>query len=294
MGPLTVCERVLHAVDEQRGHQAREEAARADGHRIEVGNGVAHRRQDVRVGLQPHVAHFMPARVTSIDLDFAAMDGAVRVFGAQHGLLDTDRPDIALTPQQRAQTTDGGKKVAGVLLHHRQQQVAAGVAAQPRVLEGRQPRQQHPPRLAFVARQRERAPQDVAWWQHAQLIAQLARAAAAVEHGDHRVQRQPRVAFQATQQAGETGSAAETANLELAQAHGGNSIVPQVPQVPGASGAAGAAGTYEWIHAQRQRASLQPVIDDLRQHLSRSARRPSWPTVASHGSRAEPGAGAAR
>ena len=62
----------------------------------------------------------------------------------------------------RAQPVDRGQEVPAVLLHHRQQQVAAGVAAEARVLERRQPRQQHAPRLAFVARQRQRALEHVA------------------------------------------------------------------------------------------------------------------------------------
>ena len=58
-----------------------------------------------------------------------------------------------------------------------------------RVLERRQPREQHAPRLARVARQRERALEDVARRQHAELVAQLPGAAAAVEHRDDGVQR---------------------------------------------------------------------------------------------------------
>ena len=75
--------------------------------------------------------------------------------------------------------------------------------AEPRVFERRQPRQQHAARFAFVARQRERTAQDVARRQHAQLVAQLAGAAAAVEHRDDGVERQPRVALQTAEQAGE-------------------------------------------------------------------------------------------
>ena len=82
---------------------------------------------------------------------------------------------MALAAQQRAQAVDGGEEVAAVLLHHRQQQVAAGVAAQPRVLGHRQPREQDTARLALVARQRQRAAQHVARRQHAELVAQLTR-----------------------------------------------------------------------------------------------------------------------
>jgi len=95
----------------------------------------------------------------------------------------------ALAPEQRPECVHRHEEVAAVLLHHRQQQVAARVPAETRVLlERRQPRQQHPPRLALVARQRERALQHVARRQHAELVAELARAAAAVEHRHHGVE----------------------------------------------------------------------------------------------------------
>ena len=119
------------------------------------------------------------------------------ILGADARLLDADRPDPAGAAEQRAQAVDGGQEVAAVLLHHRQQQVAAGVAAEPRVLEHRQPRQQHAPRLALVARQRQRALQHVARRQHAELVAQLPRAPAAVEHRHDGVQRQPGIASSA-------------------------------------------------------------------------------------------------
>ena len=105
-----------------------------------------------------------------------------------------DRPDAAAAAEQRAQPVDRIEEIAAVALHHRQQQVAAGVAAEPRVLERRQPRQQHAPRLARVARERQRALEDVAGRQHAELVAQLPGAAAAVEHRDDGVEVQPRIA----------------------------------------------------------------------------------------------------
>ena len=88
-----------------------------------------------------------------------------------------------------------------------------------RVLERRQPREQHAPRLARVARQRQRALEDVARRQHAQLVAQLARAAAAVEHRDDGVGVQPRIGLQSAEQARQTGAAAEAADVQLAQTH---------------------------------------------------------------------------
>ena len=121
-----------------------------------------------------------PARAwPGVDFHLAARDRAVGVLGAERRRLDADRPDPPGAAEQRAQAVDRGEKVAAVALHHRQQQVAAGVPAQPFVLERRQPRQQHAPRFALVARERQRAAQHVAWRQHAQLVAQLPRAAAA-------------------------------------------------------------------------------------------------------------------
>ena len=103
-------------------------------------------------------------------------------------------------PSSAAEAVHRGQEVAAVLLHHRQQQVAAGVAAEPLVLQRRQPAEQDAPRLALVARQRERAAQHVARRQHAKLIAELAGAAARIEHGHDRVDVQPRVALQAAEQ----------------------------------------------------------------------------------------------
>ena len=139
--------------------------------------------------LEPDPPHELPGRLAGVDFDFAARRRSVAVLGADRRLLHADRPDAAAAAEQRAQAVDGVEEVAAVALHHRQQQVAAGVAAEPRVLERRQPRQQHAPRLARVARQRQRALEDVARRQHAELVAQTARAAAAVEHRDDGVRR---------------------------------------------------------------------------------------------------------
>ena len=87
------------------------------------------------------------------------------------------------------------------------------------MLERRQARQQHPARLAFVARQRQRAAQHVARRQHAELVAELAGAAARIEHRHYGVETQPGVAFQTAEQAGQTGAAAETAKVDFAKSH---------------------------------------------------------------------------
>src|SRR5580765_184658 len=105
------------------------------------------------------------------------MHGAVGVLGTEDRLLHADRPHVAAATEERPEATDRGKKVAAVLLHHRQEQIAAGMAAETRVLKRRQARQQHAARLTLVACEREGAAQDVTRREDAELIAQLARAA---------------------------------------------------------------------------------------------------------------------
>src|SRR5581483_12188956 len=132
-----------------------------------------------------------------------------------------DRPHASAAAEQRAQAVDGVEEIAAVALHHRQQQVAAGVAAEPRVLERRQAREQHATRFARVPRERQRALQDVAGRQHPQFVPELTRTAAAVEHRDDGVDLQPRIVLQAAEQAGKPRAAAEAADIELAKAHRG-------------------------------------------------------------------------
>ena len=102
--------------------------------------------------------------------------------------------------------------------------------ARRRVLERRQARQQDAPRLGFVARQRQRALEHVARRQHAELVAQHAAAAAAVEHRDDGVEPQPRVALEAAQQAGQPGAAAEAADVQLAELHAPGILVRRRPR----------------------------------------------------------------
>ncbi len=87
------------------------------------------------------------------------------------------------------------------------------------MLERRQPRQQHAARLTLVACERERALEHVARRQHAQLVTQLTRAAAAVEHGDDGVEGEPRIGLQSAEQTWQSCSAADTADVELPQLH---------------------------------------------------------------------------
>jgi hypothetical protein len=178
-------------VHQQRRHQAGEEAAGTDDDRIERANRIVDRGMDVRVGFEPDTGDPVAALVPFVHLHFAARDRPVGVLGAQRGPLDAHRPDAAAAAEQRPEPIDGGQEVAAVLLHHRQQEVAAGVPAQPFVLERGQPSQQHAARLALVAGQGERTAQHVARRQHAKFVAQLPGTAARVEHRHDGVDLEP-------------------------------------------------------------------------------------------------------
>jgi hypothetical protein len=83
------------------------------------------------------------------------------------------------------------------------------------LFERRETGEQDAAGFAFVACQGESALQDVPGGQHAQFVAQLAGAAAAVEHGDDGVELQPGVGLQAAEQARQAGSASHAADLQL-------------------------------------------------------------------------------
>ena len=174
---------------------------------------------DIDPGLEPEPRDHVARRLSGIDFDFTARRAAVAVLRAETGGLDADRPDVAGDAEQRAQPFDGGKKIAAVSLHHRQEQVAAGVAREARMLERRQTRQEHAACFPLVARHRQRAAQHVAGRQHTELVAELTGAAAAVEHGDDGVQREPGVGFESAEQAGEARAAPETPDIDTAQFH---------------------------------------------------------------------------
>ena len=61
--------------------------------------------------------------------------------------------------------------------------------------------------------------QDVARREHAELVAQLPRAAAAVEHGDDGVELEPGIAFQTAEETWEPGAATEAADVQFAKPH---------------------------------------------------------------------------
>ncbi len=142
-----VRERVGDAAHEQDRHQAGIEAARSDDGCVELTDGTRHRRMDRDRRLEPDPPDEPSRRLRGIDFDFAARRGSIAVFGAHRRLLDADRPDAAAAAEQGPQAIDSREKIAAIALHHRQEQIAAGVTAEPRVLERRQPRQQDPPRL---------------------------------------------------------------------------------------------------------------------------------------------------
>ena len=219
IGPLHLSQRLGHAADEEDRHQARVEAAGSDDDGVEFGDRGRDRWMNRDRRLEPDALDEPARRLTGIDLDLTARDRPVAVLGADRRLLHADRPHAAAASEQRAQAVDGVEEIAAVALHHREQQVAAGVTAQSGVLERRQPRQQHATRLARVARQRQRALQNVTRRQHAELVAQHARTAAAVEHRDDGVGMHPRIVLQPAEQTRQSGPAAEAADLQFAQVH---------------------------------------------------------------------------
>jgi hypothetical protein len=91
----------------------------------------------------------------------------------------------------------------------------------PAAIDRRQPREQHAPRLTLVARERQRALEHVPRRQDAELVTQLPRASAAVEHGDDGVQVKPWVVFQPAEQAGQAGASAEASHVQLPHLHAG-------------------------------------------------------------------------
>ena len=95
------------------------------------------------------------------------------------------------------------------------------MTAEAAVLQHRQPRQQQRAGLALVARQRQRALEDVARRQHAELVAQLTGRAAGVEHRHDRVQIDPRVVLQPAEQAGQSRAATEAPDSQDAHPHAG-------------------------------------------------------------------------
>ena len=157
---------------------------------------------NLRHWIEKHPGDATTVTLLAIDLDLATRARPIGVFRADGGVLDTHRPDAPIAVEERSQAVDGRQEVAAVLLHHRQQQVAAGVTTEPGIVECRQTGQEQAASLGLVSGQGERALQHVARREHAELVAELTRAAAAVEHRDDRVHAHPGVLLEAAEQAG--------------------------------------------------------------------------------------------
>ena len=87
------------------------------------------------------------------------------------------------------------------------------------MLEAREAGQQDPPCLGLVTRQRQCTSEDIARWQHAELVPQHAGAPTTVEHGDDRVHPEPWVVFETADQTREPGAPAETPDIQPPQQH---------------------------------------------------------------------------
>ena len=174
---------------------------------------------DADLWFEPDPADPAALALLGVNLHLTARPRPVLVLGTHGRLLDADRPDAPDTIEQGAQAIDGGEKVAAVLLHHRQQQVAAGVTTELVVLEAREAGQQDPPCLGLVTRQRQCTSEDIARWQHAELVPQHAGAPTPVDHGDDRVHPEPWVVFETADQTREPGAPAETPDIQPPQQH---------------------------------------------------------------------------
>src|SRR5262245_55310410 len=89
-----------------------------------------------------------------------------------------------------------------------------------RMIHRRQTGQEHAASFARITRECERTLEHVARWQHAELVAKNAGTASAVEHRHHGVRVDPRIRFQSSKQARQTGASAEATHSHLAQTHG--------------------------------------------------------------------------
>ena len=124
----------LHAAHEQWRHEAGEEAAGADDHRVERANRLGHDRVNGHLRLEPDPPDLVASRLAGIDFDFAASARAVGILGTDRRALDTDGKDSPAAAEQPAESVHGGEEITAVGLHHREQQVATGVPGEPIVL----------------------------------------------------------------------------------------------------------------------------------------------------------------
>ena len=154
------------------------------------------------------------AEERAADGDLADELLAIGERGAQPHVLQRRRVDVAADGQDLGGREHGVVEAAGDVGHGREQQVAERVAGQR--FARRETIVEDLRQQVFFLRQRHDAVADVAWRQHAELLAQRAGGAAFVGHRDDRAEPgdRPRavaagVALQAAQQRGETGAAAD-------------------------------------------------------------------------------------
>ena len=226
--PLDRLQLLRHALHQQGRHQAGVEASGTNHDRVERAQRLRHRRVHGDLRVQPDALDAAPLRLLGVDRHLAARPRPVLVLRADGRMLDAHRPDAPAAVEQRAQRIDRGQEVPAAALHHRQQEVPARVAAQTSVLQRRQPREQHAARLGLVARQGQRAAQHVAGRQDPDLVAELPRAAAAVERGDDGVDPDPGILLQPADQAGQAGASAEAPDVQLRELHPSHYPSPRV------------------------------------------------------------------
>jgi hypothetical protein len=217
--PAHLRERLAHAAHQQRRHQAGEEAARPDDDGVEAADRLA-------------TAGWIDTGRARARAGGPAPPLCRRPPPPRRAWPSRRRTRRRATPARRSPARHGpGTRAAAQAVHGaRKSPLYCSIidssrlppvwpASRVMMLEHRQPRQQHAARLALVARERERALQHVARRQHAQLVAQLSGAAAAVEHRDDGVHLEPGIRLEPAQQARKPGAAADAADVQLAQLH---------------------------------------------------------------------------
>ena len=163
----------------------------------------------------------LAGRLAGIDFDFTARRAAVAVLRADAGGLDADRPDVAGDAEQRSRSPSTAARKSPLYRS---------------IIDSSRLPPVWPPRRACSSvgsrdsstRRASRSLRAIAsahcrtspGGQHAELVAELTGAAAAVEHRDDGVQREPGIGLEATEQAGKSGAAAETPDIDPAQLHG--------------------------------------------------------------------------
>ena len=163
-----------------------------------------------------------------VDFDFAARDRPVGVLGAERRRSIVIGQTWPAAAEQGAQPVDGGEEVAACTAPSSR---AAGCRrcgrrAAPCSSIGSRASSTRALRASLRASASAHL-QHVAGRQHAELVAQLAGDSAAVEHRDDGVEIEPGIVLETAEQARQPGAAAETPDLQIAQAHA--AILPAPP-----------------------------------------------------------------